>query len=44
MPETKDLSTEKAQAAAFSALDKAATTKIVIEKQADGKWTVTVEP
>jgi len=40
----KDLSAEQAMAEAFGALDNDSTTKITLEKQSDGKWTVTVEP
>ncbi|SHL10183.1 hypothetical protein SAMN05444159_4995 [Bradyrhizobium lablabi] len=40
----KDLSTDEAQTEAFAALDKGATTKVTIERQKDGKWTVTVQP
>jgi len=40
----KDLSTDEAKAEAFAALDKDTTTKVTIERQADGKWTVTVQP
>jgi hypothetical protein len=42
-PQT-NLSAADAQAAAFAALDQAATTKVTIEKQSDGTWTVTVLP
>jgi hypothetical protein len=38
------LSAGDAQKEAFAALDNNATTKVTIEKQTDGTWTVTVEP
>jgi hypothetical protein len=40
----KDLSADDAQKEAFAALDKDTTTKVTIERQDDGKWTVTVQP
>jgi hypothetical protein len=40
----KNLSTEEAKAEAFAALDKDTTTKVTIDRQDDGKWTVTVLP
>jgi hypothetical protein len=44
MAESKpNLSTEEAQTEAFAALDKDTTTKVTIERQDDGKWTVKVE-
>jgi hypothetical protein len=45
MPEKKDLSIEAAQAEFLAAIDKAATTKITLERQADNiKWKITVLP
>jgi hypothetical protein len=40
----KDLSADDAKTEAFNALDKGTTTKVTIERQPDGKWTVTVQP
>ncbi|WP_157095573.1 hypothetical protein [Bradyrhizobium sp. AT1] len=40
----KDLSAEDAQKEAFAALDKDDTIKVTLEKQDDGKWTLSVEP
>jgi hypothetical protein len=40
----KDLSADDAQKEAFAALDKDATIKVTLEKQSDGKWTITVQP
>lgn len=40
----KNLSADDAKAEAFAAIDKDTTTKITVEKQSDGTWTVTVEP
>ncbi|MEA2823196.1 MAG: hypothetical protein QOJ86_5200 [Bradyrhizobium sp.] len=44
MPVKTNLSAEDAQKEAFAALDKDTTTKVTLEKQDDGKWTVTVLP
>jgi hypothetical protein len=44
MAAKKDLSADEAQKEAFAALDKDTTTKVTLEKQDDGKWTVTVLP
>jgi hypothetical protein len=38
------LSADDAQKQAFAALDDSATTKVTLEKQSDGSWTLTVEP
>jgi len=40
----QNLSSDAAKAETDAALDKAATTKVTVEKQADGKWTVTTQP
>lgn len=44
MPEKSDLSSDDAQKEAFAALDNDSTTKVILEKQDDGKWKVTSEP
>ena len=44
MPVKTNLSAADAQKEAFAALDKDTTTKVTLEKQDDGKWTVTVLP
>jgi hypothetical protein len=40
----KDLSSDDAKKAAIAALDDDTTTKVTVDRQDDGNWTVTVEP